>query len=378
MTLVGACMGKYVTGLNGNHKIYPNLWTNILTASGKGKTEIKNPQRLAEQALNEVAETTFEFLQDTFTFAYLFSELGGGFIPTKDLNKMDDYEKRLKKLEIEERSRKRKAASSSPTKLTFTFEKIIQSGTQTGELGKAIKLADCSGEIDGSTATDGFRTIKDLCISLFGMTQVSNWHNKFCTGVLSEQGLPQRFTTVNPLHYTLTLERLDLCQEAVEAQIKDLTKRIIEKVVAMGKRVCTIWDPQAPSDFVAEGWQRLMGSSFIKPFLQYDIVDLEAVDGKLKTAAVKMMLIHQFLVTEIKPQEASLAPWESSLKEETPTKMDLTDRTVYEMYLGLLMVNYCRHSTTLIVDPEVSRTNRKLVTNLMKAKDHAMSNAICS
>ena len=205
------------------------------------------------------------------------------------------------------------------------------------------------------------------------MTQVSNWHNKFCTGVLTEQGLPQRFITINPEHYRLTLPRLDLCQEAVEAQIKDLTKRIIEKVVAMGKTICTLWDPQAPSDFVSEGWQRLLGSSFIKPFLQYDIVDIDAVDGKLKTQALKMMLIHQFLGAEIRPQEATIDPWESSLKEETPTNLDLTDHTVYEMYLGLLMINYCRHSTTLIVDPEVLKTTQKVITNLMKAPDHTLS-----
>ena len=46
MTLVGACCGKYIVGRNGTQKLYLNLWANILTPSGKGKSEIKEIQPL--------------------------------------------------------------------------------------------------------------------------------------------------------------------------------------------------------------------------------------------------------------------------------------------------------------------------------------------
>ena len=96
------------------------------------------------------------------------------------------------------------------------------------------------------------------------------------------------------------------------------------------------------------------------------MVDLDAVDGKLKTQAVKMMLIHKFLDHPI--PAPSLAP-----QDPTPTQVDWIDEIVYKNYLGLLMVNYCKHATTTIVDPEVLKINQKIITLLAKAPNHTMT-----
>lgn len=360
--LSSALMGKRVVGLNKGRTYYGNQWLCVLAPTASNKSAITSIGKICKGIVNDAPQSSpFAVMQDRFTIAYAFSELGCA-VPPKEWNNLSELDQINKRAEIEATCRKKKARLVFADEFSHTFRSILSSGTNDGELGSVLKLADSASEINGSTGTNGYRTIEDCCLSIIGYTQTEMWHKAFDTLANVASGLIGRFFIMNIDDYApLKVDKLSLSQTECEAEIKMLLKEIVQKVERLPKRLVCDFDADKTKDFCGSIFDAVAQYEEVQAFTSQGLLDLDKFKGKVIAQAIKLTMVHKVLELS----EEQIAALNQEGLPQVHTDLLRNERT-FAQYVGLGLANLCKLMAAKAPRSESEEIEEKIYNMLLK------------
>ncbi len=295
LALLGAMAGKKLLGQNQGQDYYCNNWLVCLSATAQNKSAIRGLRNIVEKIYFESDGTTYATLEDRFTVSHLFSEIGN-IIPKTTWLGMDDAERKSKKRELIRLAKEQPGYVIMSDEFALNFESIMNSGPNgRSELATVLQLADSGAKISGGTSTGGYRLIADCCLSMIGYTQDHNWYQIFDADMNLESGLIGRFFIAHMKDYVLEVERETLTQDQGYARIYTLLSQYAERLKLAANLSCNFC-PNVDDDFCHKIFTSTINKNAIKPFIDYNLIDINKIKGKVIYQAIKDTMLVSFLM----------------------------------------------------------------------------------
>lgn len=292
VSICGALLGKTFVAQNMGREYYCNNWFVGLLKTGKNKSAIRSIEKVVKRALGNDASAAAATLQDRFTMSFLFSNIGTT-VSSKDWGAKTETERIAFETAIEEDAMRLKARIIFADEFAMTMKKIIESGTDGGELGSVLQLADSGSTISGSTVTSGYRVICDTCISIIGYTQPESWHDLFAATDNLASGLSGRFTVVDADDLSeLNVPTKRIGQDQLADHVQHLVTAIVNKfkplsgIDNLGRVKVDYGDDD---DTLGQVWDELISTHPTLSKVRH--IPWDALKGKLIYQALKYSLI---------------------------------------------------------------------------------------
>lgn len=375
LSIAGACMGKKLIGLNNMRRYYCNSWLAILAPTGSNKV-LNTIERYLEEVIYEnITASPLSVMNDRFTSSSLFSEMGK-IVDNKTWASMSEIDRMTRKQEIVKEAKGNKARIVFSDEFGHALAKNINSGADnSSETGNILKLADSGSNISGSTNQNGFRIIADCCVSMVGYTQPDTWYNMFPIEKNLSSGLIGRFFVMNMKDFEpIRIDKLDIAYEQIEIEIKAIFRKWIEKVNLIGGKLTCLFSMENGFDFAGSLFDEVIASPCFQAPINQGILPISDVRGKIIYQAIKMTMLHCFLMLEDKTIKSLDKVDYFALNGCDEIRTDLLkDKEVFKAYVKLFLCNLIKMFLAKESKTEVVILEEKIMKELLTAKDNSIS-----
>jgi len=397
--MINSLLGKTLAGSNKGTKNYSPFWYVGLVKTGKGKTAIID--KIDEAIETELArweyDTPSHTITNSFTVPFLFAQMGDS-VSTKKWGNMSDQGRAKKQQRMREEAKTRPGRVMLSDEFGQNLAKLLDSGSDSGELGNILKLADSGGEVHGDVVYGGKRLISDVCLGIVAFSQPEVWAEKFDPDVHLASGLAGRFMVTNEDDFDLNIPGIQpMSSPAVVNGIRLVIRGLLNRVKRVADRV--ICEQTGDNDEYGEVFDELLEDPVIKEVVEFGYIDAVRLRGKLINLAIKWTMVDVFLGLDDAGLDALKGDVEAVDEADTPkpppsTSIDgtddvdgweapkpptvartdtLFDRATYKRNLRLVLIAAIRSFNLTGLATELTALQDRVIRNMRRSKGNKMS-----